>query len=94
MPESLTLLTCDIDDGGPRFHPCRKAHDALSRGGHDYRTEVVDRNRPGGLFTKGRRPGLKEMTGQEKLPVLRLPDGGYVVGSGDIVAWARENGTA
>lgn len=31
------------------------------------------------------------MTGQEKLPVLRLPDGGHVTGSKPIIAWAKEN---
>ncbi len=44
-----------------------------------------------GLFTKGKRPRLKEMTGQEKLPVLRLPDGSYVTGSKSIIAWAESN---
>jgi glutathione S-transferase len=91
MPESLILFTCDIDDGGPRFHPCRKAHEALTAAGVDFRSEVFDRNRPMGLFTNGKRPQLKEMTGQEKLPVLRLPDGGYVVGSGEIVTWAEQH---
>ena len=44
-----------------------------------------------GLFTKGKRPDLKEMTGQEKLPVLRLADGTYVPGSKNIIAWAKDN---
>jgi len=30
------------------------------------------------------------MTGQEKLPVLRLADG-YVTGSKNSIAWAQEN---
>ena len=91
MPEKLTLLTCDLDKGGPRFHPCRKAHEALTDAGHDYETEIFDKNRPMGLFTKGKRPDLKEMTGQEKLPVLRLADGTYVPGSKNIIAWAKDN---
>jgi glutathione S-transferase len=31
------------------------------------------------------------MSGQEKLPVLRLPDGSTVNGSGEIIAWAKEH---
>ena len=31
------------------------------------------------------------MTGQEKLPVLRLADGAYVTGSKNSIAWAQEN---
>ncbi len=91
MPETLTLLTCELDRGGPKFHPCRKCHDALEEAGHAYETEIFDKNRPMGLFTKGKRPKLAEMTGQEKLPVLRLPDGSCVTGSKPIIAWATEN---
>lgn len=94
MPGQLTLLTCSLDDGGPRFHPCRRCHDALKEAGHAYETEVFDKNRPFGLFTKDKRPKLKEMTGQEKLPVLRLPDGSYVIGSGNIIDWAKSSSPA
>jgi len=31
------------------------------------------------------------MSGQEKLPVLELPDGATVNGSAEIAAWARAN---
>ena len=87
----LTLYVCHINDGGPPVHPCRLAHEALRKAGHEYRTEVFARNHPFGLFTKGRRPELKAISGQEKLPVLQLPDGSTVNGSRDIVRWAREN---
>ena len=91
MPGALKLYTCSLDEGGPKLHPCRKAHEALDEAGHSYTTEVFDKNRPMGLFTKGKRPQLEEMTGQEKLPVLELPDGEFVTGSGDIVDWAKSN---
>jgi len=91
MPAKLTLHTCSLDAGGPKFHPCRRCHDALTEAGHTYETEVFDKNRPMGLFTKGKRPKLKEMTGQEKLPVLELPDGSFVAGSGNIIDWAKTN---
>ncbi|MGI9093995.1 MAG: glutathione S-transferase N-terminal domain-containing protein [Thermoleophilaceae bacterium] len=91
MPDQPTLLTCSLDSAGPKLHPCRKCHEALEEAGHSYETEIFDKNRPMGLFTKGKRPDLKEMTGQEKLPVLRLADGTYVPGSKNIIAWAKDN---
>ena len=88
--DELTLFVCHINEGGPPVHACRVAHNALREHGHEYKTEVFARNRPFGLFTSGRRPELKEMSGQEKLPVLRLPDGSTVNGSRAIIRWARE----
>jgi glutathione S-transferase len=90
-PGELVLYTCHIDEGGPPVHPCRRAHEALREAGHEYRTEVADRNHPFGLFTKGKRPELERVSGQEKLPVLQLPDGTTVNGSREIIRWAREN---
>jgi glutathione S-transferase len=91
MPEKLTLLVCNIDDGGPPPHACKRAQRALRAGGHDFDKVITARGRPFALFTTGRRPRLKEMSGQEKLPVLLLPDGGTINGSGPIIAWAREH---
>ncbi len=48
-----------------------------------------DKNRPFGLLTSGKRPELKRMTGQEKLPVLELDNGTMITGSGDIIGWAK-----
>jgi predicted enzyme related to lactoylglutathione lyase len=89
MPEKLTLYVCHIDDGGPKPHACRRAHEALREAGHDYETVIFGKGHRFGLFTTGRRPRLKEMSGQEKLPVLQWPDGTTISGSGNIVAWAR-----
>jgi glutathione S-transferase len=89
MPEEPILHVCHLEDGGPPVHPCRRAIHALDEAGVTYRRNVFDRNRPFGMFTKGRRPELKELSGQEKLPVLELPDGTTVNGSSDIVAWAK-----
>jgi len=44
-----------------------------------------------GVFTKGKRPQLEEMTGQEKLPVLQTPDGEFITGSKTIIEWAKSN---
>ena len=89
MSEEPILHVCHLDDGGPPVHPCRRAIDALDEAGVRYRRNVFDRNRPFGMFTKGRRPELRKISGQEKLPVLELPDGTTVNGSGDIIAWAK-----
>lgn len=90
-PGGLTLYVCHIDDRGPRPHACRRAHEALRAAGHSYEGVIFDRGHRFGLFTKGRRPALKRMSGQEKLPVLQLPDGSTIAGSRKIIAWAREN---
>ena len=89
MAERLTLYVCHIDEGGPKPHACRRAQNALRAAGHDFEKIVFGRGIPFGLFTKGRRPELKAMSGQEKLPVLQLADGTTVSGSADIIAWAK-----
>lgn len=94
MPEKLTLYVCQIDDGGPGPHACRRAQRALRDAGHDFEKVVHDKGHPFGLFTKGRRPELKEMSGQEMLPVLALGDGSTVNGGSNIVAWAKANAPA
>ncbi len=94
MPDKPTLHVCHIALGGPPFHPCRRAHDALVAAGIDHDHPVFAKNRPMGLFTSGTRPELKALSGQEKLPVLELPDGSTVSGSSAIVAWAQEHATA
>lgn len=94
MAQVPTLYTCSLDRGGPAFHPCRRCHGALEAAGHRYETKIFDRNRPFGLFTKNKRPELKRMTGQEKLPVLELPDGSFITGSAKIIEWAKRTDPA
>jgi hypothetical protein len=91
MSEKLTLYVCHIDDGGPGPHACKRAQRALRDAGHDFDKLVFGKGHPFGLFTKGKRPELKEMSGQEMLPVLKLADGSTVNGGSNIVAWAQEN---
>jgi len=88
MSERLTLLVCHIDDGGPPPHACRRAQRALRAAGHDFDKVIAGRGIPFGLFTTGRRSELKQLSGQEKLPVLRLSDGSTINGSANIIAWA------
>jgi hypothetical protein len=87
----LTLLVCHLDDGGLPPHACRRAQRALRAAGHDFNKIVAARGVLFGLFTTGRRPRLKELSGQEQLPVLRLSDGTTINGSGRIIAWASEH---
>jgi predicted enzyme related to lactoylglutathione lyase len=89
MPGKLTLYVCHIDDGGPKPHACRRAHEALREAGHGYETVIFGKGHRFGLFTTGRRPRLKEISGQEKLPVLQWADGTTIAGSRNIVAWAK-----
>ncbi len=91
MPDKLTLYVCSIDEGGPKPHACRRAQNALRDTGHDFDKIVFAKGHPFGLFTKGRRPELKAISGQEQLPVLQLPDGSTINGGSSIVAWAKTN---
>jgi hypothetical protein len=89
--EKLTLYICHVNEGGPKQHACRRAFEAMRDAGHDFEKVVYGKGRPFGIFTKGRRPELKRMSGQEMLPVLLLPNGSTVNGGSKIVAWAKAN---
>jgi hypothetical protein len=94
MPEKLTLYVCHIDDGGPPPHACKRAQRALRAGGHEFEKVVFAKGHPFGLFTKGRRPELKAISGQEQLPVLKLQSGEFVNGSANIISWAKQHAPA
>lgn len=84
-----TLYVCHIDEGHPRLHPCAKAHFALEKAGVAHEKIVYGQGRPFGRGTEGTRPDIKEISGQEKLPVLVLPGGETVAGGKPIVKWAK-----
>ena len=44
-----------------------------------------------GFTRRGKREEIRELTGQEDVPVLVLDDGKVIAGSGEIVAWARSH---
>jgi glutathione S-transferase len=94
MAANPKLHVCSIDTGGPKIHPCRRAHEALEAAGIAHTSAVFGKNKPFGLFSKGTRPELKKLSGQEKLPVLELPGGETINGSSKIVAWAKANAVA
>lgn len=87
----MTLLVCHIDDGGLPPHACKRAQRALAAAGHDFEKIIAARGVLFGMFTTGRRPRLKRLSGQEQLPVLRLPDATTINGSASIIAWANEH---
>jgi hypothetical protein len=77
----------------PGGHPCGNAYRALREAGHD--PEVVKSYGlgilPGFLNrTKGRRE-VRELTGQDWVPVLVTDSGEVVSDSKNIVAWAEEH---
>jgi len=90
-PARLTLYSCQHKDRGGVLHPCSRAHRALDDAGLDHAFTVFHSGRPFGIATTGKRPELKRISGQEKLPVLALDDGTTISGSGSIVAWAKEH---
>lgn len=92
--EKLTLLVCHLDDGGLPPHACKRAQRALRAAGHQFDKVVAARGVLFGAFTTGRRPKLKQLSGQERLPVLRLPDGTTINGGANIIAWANDHPAA
>jgi len=80
----------------PGGHPCKNAHDALRKAGHD--PDVVKSYGLGILpkafnMTKGRRE-VERLTGNRWVPTLVLDDGTVIDGSREIVAWAAANPAA
>jgi glutathione S-transferase len=92
MTEKPTLYVCHGDDGGPRIHPCRRAQEALRDAGIEYDKVIAARGSPWPWKRERPRPELREATGDEKLPALKLPDGTVLTHSRAIVRWAREQG--
>lgn len=87
MPENPTLFVCHGDDGGPRFHPCRRVQESLREAGIDYDKVIAGHGSPFPFLRKGSREELRRATGQTKLPALKLPDGTVIVHSRAIRSW-------
>jgi Glutathione S-transferase, N-terminal domain len=90
MPEKPTLFVCHGDDGGPRFHPCRRVQEALRAAGIEYRKVIAGHGSPIPFLRRGSRRHLLAATGTKKLPTLKLPDGTIISHSRTILAWVRE----
>ena len=89
----MILYTCAGQKRGATLtkHPCGVAAKALDEGGHEYEIQVVGGFKALGFTRRGKRDHIRELTGQEDVPVLVAGDGTVVAGSKEIVAWAREN---
>jgi hypothetical protein len=87
-----TLFVCHGDDGGPSFHPCRQAQEALRSAGIEYRKVIAGHGSPF-PFLRGPRPELLRETGAEKLPTLKLADGAVLIDVPTIRRWIGK-GTA
>jgi glutathione S-transferase len=87
MPEKPTLFVCHGDDGGPRFHPCRRVQEALRAADIDYDKVIAGHGSPIPFLRKGSRDKLREATGTKKLPALKLADGTVITHSRAILSW-------
>ena len=94
----MVLYTCtDGKSMAALGHPCAKAARALDEAGHAYEHKQVK----GGTLkfwtwpNRGRdRAEIERLSGQRSVPILVLDGGEVITGSGDIVAWARDNAPA
>ena len=79
---------------GPLAHACGKAAKALDEAGHAYELEKV-KGGLGMIWTLPNRAKdraeVERLSGQRKVPILVLDNGGVVTGSGEIVDWAKEH---
>lgn len=90
MAEVPTLYVCHGDDRGPRVHPCRRVQEALRDAGIDYEKVIAGRGNPLPFLRRGSREELRQATGTEKLPTLKLPDGTVLSHSRAILGWVRQ----
>jgi hypothetical protein len=87
MENVPTLFVCHGDDGGPRFHPCRRVQEALRAAGVEYDKVIAAHGSPIPFLRKGSRTALRDATGTTKLPTLKLCDGTVISHSRPILSW-------
>ena len=87
MDEKPTLFVCHGDDGGPKMHPCRRVQEALHAAGIEYDKVVAAHGNPIPVLRRGSRDELRDATGSDKLPALKLPDGTVITHSRAILDW-------
>jgi glutathione S-transferase len=90
MAEAPTLFVCHGDQGGLRIHPCRRVQEALNAASIEYNKVVAAHGSPIPFLRKGSRDELREATGAEKLPALKLADGTVITHSRAIMKWIGE----
>ena len=94
----MVLYTCPAGTHGAGTpiikHPCGVAAQALERAGLDYEVKVVGGFKHVPFSRRGRREEIRELTGQEDVPVLLLGDGSAIAGTSEIVEWASAHPAA
>ena len=90
MAETPTLYVCHGDDAGPRVHPCRRVQEALRAAGIEYEKVIAAHGSPIPFLRRGSREDLERITGDKKLPALKLPDGPVLKHSKAILAWVEQ----
>ena len=86
----VSLYVCHGDEGGPRVHPCRRVQEDLHDAEIPYEKVIAAHGNPLPFLRKGSREELKQATGTEKLPTLKLPDGTVISHSRAIRRWIKE----
>jgi glutathione S-transferase len=89
----VILYTCNQKKAGPGFaHPCAKAGKALDAAGYDYELKTVSGYRFTFWADRDKdRAEVRELSGQNGVPILVLDDGEVISGSGAIAKWAKEH---
>ena len=75
----------------PGGHPCRNAHEALRDAGWSPEVEKVYGLGILGDALNPTRRKVRELSGQNMVPVLETDDGEVISGSDKIAKWARDN---
>jgi glutathione S-transferase len=88
------LYVCHGDEGGPRVHPCRRVQEAMHAKGIAYEKVIAGHGSPWPWRRQGPRDELREATGEEKLPALKLPDGTVITHSRAILEWVKQQPAA
>ncbi len=85
-----TLYVCHGDESSPRMHPCGRVQAAMQAKGIAYEKVIAGHGSPIPFLRKGSRDELRQATGQEKLPALKLADGTVIAHSRAILDWVKQ----
>ena len=87
--ERVVLYTCPAKKVGGSMHPCAKAANALDDAGYEYELKAVRGFKIPLTRLGGARDEIRELSGQDDVPILVLDDGEVVTGNREIVNWAQ-----
>ena len=59
MAAKPKLHVCSIDTGGPKIHPCRRAHEALEAAGIAHTSVVAAKNKPSACSRRAPAPSSR-----------------------------------